>query len=213
MINGPAICAVNSSSISITDIISGRSFLVDTGAEESVFPATNTEKKKSCDPNLIAANGSAIATYGKRLISLKVSKTTLFKQKFCIADVTQPILGADFFTGHRLAIDLSNNRLVSLDGGLIVKARPTHSPRPGIHRVHSNNEAILEDFPELLIPTFQENKNSVVHHIATSGPPVQARARRLDNDKLSAPKLNLRNWSDLALFAAHHLLGPHLYIW
>ncbi|GFS23889.1 retrovirus-related Pol polyprotein [Elysia marginata] len=108
--------------------------------------------------------------------------------QFYLADVTQPILGADFFTNHRLAIDLSNKRLVSLDGGLIVNARPTHSPRPGIQKVHSKYEAILEDFPELLTPTFQEHKHGVAHHIPTSGPPVHARARRLDNDKLSAAK-------------------------
>ncbi|GFR90995.1 retrovirus-related Pol polyprotein [Elysia marginata] len=199
LINAPAICAVNSSSISVTDIISGRSFLVDTGAEESIFPATNTDKKKSRGPNLIAANGLAIATYGKRLISLKLSKNTLFKQKFWIADVTQPILGADFFSNHRLAIDLSNKRLVSLDGGLIVNARPTHSPRPGIHKVHSKYEAILEDFPELLTPTFQENKHGVVHHIPTPSPPVHARARRLDNDKLSAAKAEFEELERLGI--------------
>ncbi|KAK3757325.1 hypothetical protein RRG08_014014 [Elysia crispata] len=167
LINASAICAVNSSSISVTDIIS--------------------------------ANGSAIATYGKRPISLKLSKTTLFKQKFWIADVTQPILGADFFTCHRLAIDLSNKRLVSLDGGTIVNARPTHSPRPGIHKVHSKYEAILEDFPELLIPTFRDNKHGVVHHIPTSGPPVHARARRLDNDKLSAAKAEFEELERLGI--------------
>ncbi|KAK3733458.1 hypothetical protein RRG08_019726 [Elysia crispata] len=199
LINAPAICAVNSSSISVTDIISGRSFLVDTGAEESVFPATNSDRKKSRGPNLIAANGSAIATYGKRPISLKLSKTTLFKQKFWIADVTQPILGADFFTCHRLAIDFSNKRLVSLDGGTIVNARPTHSPRPGIHKVHSKYEAILEDFPELLIHTFRDNKHGVVHHIPTSGPPVHARARRLDNDKLSAAKAEFEELERLGI--------------
>ncbi|RUS74455.1 hypothetical protein EGW08_017793 [Elysia chlorotica] len=62
--NAPSICAINSSSISVTDIISGRSFLVDTGAEESVFPASYGDRKKSSGPNLVAANGSAISTYG-----------------------------------------------------------------------------------------------------------------------------------------------------
>ena len=120
-------CFVNSGSISVTDILSGRSFLVDTVAEESVFPASNIDGKMTRGLNLMASNGSTIATYGKRPISLKL-KTTLFTQKFWIADVTQPILGADFFTSHRLAIGLSNKRLVSLDGGTIVNARPTQSP-------------------------------------------------------------------------------------
>ncbi|GFS07115.1 Pol polyprotein [Elysia marginata] len=108
-------------------------------------------------------------------------------------------IGGRFFTSHRLAIDLSNKRLVSLDGGLIVNARPTHSPRPGIHKVHSKYEAILEDFPELLTPTFQENKHDVVHHIPTSGPPVHARARRLDNDKMSAAKAEFEELERLGI--------------
>ncbi|GFS03047.1 Pol polyprotein [Elysia marginata] len=107
--------------------------------------------------------------------------------------------GQIFFTSHRLAIDLSNKRLVSLDGGLIVNARPTHSPRPGIHKVHSKYEAILEDFAELLTPTFKENKHGVVHHIPTSGPPVHARARRLDNDKLSAAKAEFEELERLGI--------------
>ncbi|GFR59050.1 Pol polyprotein [Elysia marginata] len=117
------------------------------------------------------------------------------------ADVTQPILGADFFTTHRLAIDLSNSRLTALDGSTIVRARPTRSqrPHPGIHKIHSRYEAVLEDFLELLVPTFIENKHGIVHHIPTPGPPVHARARRLDHDKLSAAKAEFEELERLGI--------------
>ena len=183
----------------MTDILSGRSFLVDPGAEESVFPASNIDRKMSRGPNLMASNGSTIATYGKRPISLKLNKTTLFTQKFWIVDVTQPILGADFFISHRLAMGFSNKRHVSVNGGTIVNARPMQSPRPGIHKVHSKYEAIFEEFPDLLIPTFKDNKLGVVHHIPTSGPHVHARVRRLDTDKLSAAKAEFEELERLGI--------------
>ena len=165
----------------------------------------------TCGQNLMAANRSTFATYGKRQISVKLNKTTLFTQKFWIAYVTQPILGADFFTSHRLAIDLSNKRLVSLDGGTIVNARPTQSPRPGIHKVHSKYEAIFEEFPELSIPTFKDKKHGVVYHIPTSGPPVHVCVRRLDNDKLSAAKAEFEELKGLGIVHRSSSIGHHLY--
>ncbi|GFR86433.1 Gag-pol polyprotein [Elysia marginata] len=60
----------------VSDLLSGRSFLVDTGAEESVFLASLIDRKKTRGPNLVAANGSAIATYGKRSTLLKLSPAT-----------------------------------------------------------------------------------------------------------------------------------------
>ena len=144
--NATDIYSVNSSSISVTDKISGRSFSVDTGAEEYVFPASKIDRKMTRGPNLMTANGSTIATYGKRPISLKLNKTTLVTQTFWIADVTQPILGVDFFTSNRLGIDRSNKRRVSLDGGTIFKVRPTESPRPGTFKVRGHPQRIPRAF-------------------------------------------------------------------
>ena len=61
----------NISTITVADVLSGRSFLVDTEAEESVFPASIAERKKVRGPSLVAASGSAIPTYGKRRIFQK----------------------------------------------------------------------------------------------------------------------------------------------
>ncbi len=175
--------------IVVSDATSGRNFLVDTGAEESVYPASKQDRHKTKGPNLVAANGTNIATYGKRKLNLSLGKNEKFCQEFWVANVTQPILGADFFSTHRLAIDMANKRLVSLDGNTIIQAHPSRSQQAGIHRVHSRFEAVLEDFPELLVPSFHQNtKHGVVHHIPTTGMPVHARARRLDQEKFSAAK-------------------------
>ena len=51
----------------LNDTVSKRSFLVDTGAEVSVMPATGLETRtQQVGPPLLAANGSKIKTYGKR---------------------------------------------------------------------------------------------------------------------------------------------------
>ena len=51
----------------------GRSYLVDTGADVSVFPASLIDKRtrQKTDP-LVAANGSTINTYGQRTIPLQL---------------------------------------------------------------------------------------------------------------------------------------------
>ena len=123
----------------------------------------------------------------------------LFK-KIWIADVTQPILGADFFTTQRPTINLTNKRLVSLDGGLVIPGRPAHSQAGrGIHKIHSRYEAIVEEFPELLVPSFTKNKHGVLHYIPTTGPPVHARARRLDHEKLTVAKAEFDEMEHLGI--------------
>lgn len=183
----------------VSDLSSGRTFLIDTGAEESVFPANRQDRQRQRGPNLVAANGSNIATYGKRSLTLKLGRNKRLSQEFWLADVTQPILGADFFTSHRLAIDMANKRLIFLDDKSVIQARPSRSQKPGIHKLHSRYEAVLEDFPELLVPSFQSNKHGVVHHIPTKGLPVHARPRRLDQEKLSAAKEEFEDMERLGI--------------
>ena len=49
----------------VLDRNSGRRFLVETGAEVSVIPATNLDSlSNSSTPSLVSANGSSIRTYG-----------------------------------------------------------------------------------------------------------------------------------------------------
>ena len=181
--------------MAVWDRRSGRSFLVDCGAEESVLPASASDKRHQPSPTpLIAANGTLIKTWGKRKSSILLSKGHAFTQEFHLADVTVPILGADFFASNRLAIDMSNKRLISLDD-LNVVASGSASTSPsvcGLHvaRIHSF-DASVDEFPELLVPRFKStdsNKHGVEHYITTEGPPLHARARRLKQDKLEIAK-------------------------
>lgn len=181
--------------MTVWDRRSGRSFLVDCGADESVLPASAADKRhRPSSTPLVAANGTIIETWGKRKSSILLGKGRLFAQEFHLADVTDPILGADFFASHRLAIDMSNKRLVSLDDLNVVATgiTSTSSSVCGLHaaRIHSF-DAIVDEFPELLVPRFKStdsNKHGVEHFITTEGPPLHARARRLKQDMLEIAK-------------------------
>ena len=102
--------------MAVWDRHSGRSFLVDCGADESVFPASASDKRhRAPSAPLVAANGTLIRTWGKRKSSLLLGKGHAFTQEFHVAEVTKPILGTDFFASNRLAIDMSDKHLISLD--------------------------------------------------------------------------------------------------
>ncbi|GFR65672.1 transposon Ty3-G Gag-Pol polyprotein [Elysia marginata] len=108
--------------------LSGRSYLVDTGAEVSVYPASVQERKfQPASSSLTAANGTSIPTWGKRNVSLAIGHKGQYNHEFYLADVTRPILGADFFTKHGIAIDLRGKRLLSLDN-IPILLRETRSP-------------------------------------------------------------------------------------
>jgi hypothetical protein len=74
-------------------------FLVDTGTDVCVFPRTRTNKgARESDYMLYAANGTKIATYGDKLITLNLRLRRSFPWRFIIANVENPIIGMDFFT-------------------------------------------------------------------------------------------------------------------
>ncbi|GFR88953.1 transposon Ty3-I Gag-Pol polyprotein [Elysia marginata] len=112
----------------IRSILAGRSYLVDTGAEVSVYPASVQERKfQPASSSLTAANGTSIPTWGKRNVSLAIGHKGQYNHEFYLADVTRPILGADFFTKHGIAIDLRGKGLLSLDN-IPILLRETRSP-------------------------------------------------------------------------------------
>ncbi|XP_037919513.1 uncharacterized protein K02A2.6-like [Hermetia illucens] len=173
----------------IADKTTNIRYLIDSGAEISVFPRRlirETLKPKSL--RLFAANGSTISTFGEKLICLNHGLRRPYKWIFQIADVARPILGADFLKQHGLLIDVLNKRLIDTTtklGTSCVVKRTTHS---GIFTVHNDSPyyQLLNQFPSITNPSSINKKpaSNVRHFIKTTGPPVAARARRLTPDKL-----------------------------
>ena len=183
----------NNNTFSVINRRTGQSYLIDTGADVSVYPASAQDRKTN-PPSapLSAANGTSIKTWGKRNITLEISSKKLYTHEFYLADVTRPILGADFFIAHSLIIDLKGKRLLSLDNtSTFLRNSNAELSVAGLSSLpHNAYSDLLQQFPELLTPHFDSNinKHGVEHHIITHGPPVHARARRLNPEKLAAAK-------------------------
>ena len=185
----------------VNDRRTGRKYLVDLGAAVSIFPASPEDRRRLSpdDTTLSAANGSAIRSYGKRTVPLVLGKASRsFLPEFIVADVTHPILGADFFERERLGIDLWRRRLWDLDrsdwawsGGVTPDGAETIVC--SVHSTESNNcsfRAILDEFPDIQSSDFHSeiNKHGIQHYVLTSGPPLHSCARRLDEAKLASAK-------------------------
>lgn len=188
----------------VCDRHSGRRFLVDTGAEISVLPPTGLDTRSGKKgPLLTAANNSSIKTYGTRTIPLHFNSRH-FKWTFTIADVSQPLLGADFLREHSLLVDVKGRRLVSSSTFESISLRHADWPAPRLGSVtFSDNKyaKVLADFPDIITPQFHSTmpKHGVAHHIPTTGPPLHARARRLPPDKLKQAKEEFRKMEEMGI--------------
>lgn len=189
----------------------GLRFLVDTGADVSVVPATDDERRQESSLHLSAINHSSIKTYGTRLLDIDLNLGRSFKYHFIRADVGNPVLGADFLDDFGLVVDLKQRRLIDstthtsstslssitlLDAsshcatGSFAKGDIVAGLRIAIDGVDTAVASVLRKYPEILNPNFKTKdvRHSVLHHIQTVGPPVSARPRRLPAHKFKAVK-------------------------
>ena len=179
-------------------------FLVDTGAELSVLPATSVDtRNKLPGPSLLAANGTTIKTYGTRTLFLKFAAKT-YQWRFTVAEVSRPLLGADFLRSNSLLVDLKGKRLVDAETYHSVPLTTSRTAAPRLSTISTSSnqyDALLAEFPTITTPIFTSSsvKHKIEHFIPTKGPPVHARARRLPPDKLAAAKAEFDNMEDMGL--------------
>ncbi|KII69359.1 hypothetical protein RF11_09784 [Thelohanellus kitauei] len=104
--------AINKGSLLyLNDNISGRRFLVYTGAEISVIPASREDRlHPNQNASLTAVNGTRIRAYRER--TLKIHFGRMFQLPFITADVDRSIIGADFLKSFNLMVDLRGKSLV-----------------------------------------------------------------------------------------------------
>ena len=87
-------------------------FLVDTGSEVCIIPPSKDERKNRQNPfGLLTANNSPIVIYGTRSLTLNLGLRRTFRWVFMIANVRNPILGADFLGHYSLIVDMHSTRL------------------------------------------------------------------------------------------------------
>ncbi|KFD51305.1 hypothetical protein M513_07905 [Trichuris suis] len=179
------------------DGASNVSFLVDTGSEVSVLPRASQQhsRRRFRGPLfLVAANGAQIATYGTRTINIDLGFEKPLQWSFLIADVRQPILGADFFRHFNLLVDVKRKQLINAQTYAVAPGTPLRSTATcytcALRPLNSKSHSILSRYPTLITCTTTDGpiRHSVQHRIVTFGPPVFSRPRRLPPEKLQVAK-------------------------
>lgn len=183
--------------------LSGRGFLVDTGADVSIISVSTTNRKNPVDLKLYAANNSKINTYGKMRVTLDLELRRPLTWNFCVADLPFAIIGADLIEHYRFLVNLHDRVLIDSVTMMSSKSKVFMTPVLKISLVGNapNFSRIFAEFPEVsgIVQDRAFMSRAVNHHIVTTGPPVTERARRLPPDKLKIAKAEFRRMMELGL--------------
>ncbi|GFV37638.1 retrovirus-related Pol polyprotein from transposon 17.6 [Trichonephila clavipes] len=115
VIAGMAELSKHTSRLFLLDRKSGQKFLIDSGSEICVIPPSPTmNKSPQSNFSLFAANNTKIPAYGMVRKELNLGLRRPFIWNFIIADVSSPIIGADFLKHFNLLIDLKKKDLSNL---------------------------------------------------------------------------------------------------
>lgn len=187
----------------VTDRLSGQRYLVDTGAAVSVVPTRSSDTASDkYGLQLCAANGAPIRTFGHRTVALLLHGQH-YEWNFFVADVDQPLLGADFLCHFGLLVDVRHKRLFNIDEltSLPLSVVTVVTSSLGSISLDSPFASLLAEFPSITTPTFSAKtiKHGVEHFIPTTGPPVHSRFRRLKPDMLKFAKEEFSNMEAMGI--------------
>lgn len=181
--------------LQVRDKITKKNFLVDTGADVSVLPLNEkTPNMKSTSTQLYAANGAPIKVLGEKRILLDLGLQSKFEWPFLIADVTVPIIGADFIRYYDLLIDLRRNRLI--DSTSQSSSTTISSAQINAAEIKTSEFTdLINEFADVtkLSQYGTVTKSTIFHRIETTGQPVFSRPRRLSPEKLAAARAEFEN--------------------
>jgi hypothetical protein len=175
----------------LTDSLSGTRFLVDTGAAVSVLPYTGTRSVPATQegPSLSGADGATIKSWGKIYRSVSFGGRRFEDVPFVHAAVNKPILGADFFSQHKLLVDTAGNRVLDA-ATLLPLGEPASGKNTGLiaalSAVPPPVRTLFAEFPSVVGDGSDSPRplHGVQHTVETKGRPLFAKSRRLDPDKL-----------------------------
>ncbi|GFW50562.1 retrovirus-related Pol polyprotein from transposon 17.6 [Trichonephila clavipes] len=123
----------HTSRLFLLDRKSGQKFLIDSGSEICVIPPSPTmNKSPQSNFSLFAANNTKIPAYGMVRKELNLGLRRPFIWTFITADVSSPIIGADFLKHFNLLIDLKKKRLVDVETSLFTPCVFSNIVQPSI---------------------------------------------------------------------------------
>ena len=178
----------------VTDKQNKCNYLIDKGAAVSVSPRSCANGTADTDSSpLVAANNSTITFYGTCKRTVDVGLKSEYPWTFIVADIKQPISGADFLIHHNLLVDSQGRCLRDMRTGFALQATLSLIKPLSLNCIDSiRNEytELLNQFPELTGPTAKGEtvKHGMTHKIVAKGHPVFERPRRLAPDKLVTKK-------------------------
>ena len=181
-------------------------WLIDGGAVLSIMPPTAAQRLKGPTSNhLQAANGTRIKCYGVNTVQIHLSDRRI-NFPITVADVKQNILGADFLAHSYLAPNHRDGTLIDLKNMSVLRADFARNDEPirvnHISQANSPYYKLLDSkYPNLSNPSFRvkDVDHGVHHYIPTDGQPVQARARKLDPEKLAVAKAEIDKLVELGV--------------
>ncbi len=114
---------------------------------------------------------------------------------FTVADVTRPLLGADFLHSKALLVDLQGRRLVDAATFLSVPLSPTTAPAPHLNAISISTDQFdmhLAEFPNITTPNFTQApcRHGVEHHVRVTKCSGQLSLR--PEEKNSYPNIHTR---------------------
>ena len=95
----------------VQDLLSGRDFLVDSGASVSVFPGPRSSSVDGI--KLLTADGLSMFCSNSRLVPLRFScgsGSKVYTWNFQLAPVSMPLLGADLLSHFNLLVDIRGRK-------------------------------------------------------------------------------------------------------
>lgn len=189
---------LNSRRLFVTDKNSRLKFLIDTGAEVSVFPVKKFKgEKEKCDVFLSAANGTSIRTFGYRNFNIDLGFRTNFTFPFILANINIPIIGANFLEKFGILVDIKNRKLINSSNEVISAA---HLGFSNIFSLKLNNidgkwSTLLSKYPSVICePDYRKIvTHNTVHKLETTGFLPFSKPRRLDPIKFGIAKREFDN--------------------
>ncbi|XP_029162610.1 uncharacterized protein LOC114934135 [Nylanderia fulva] len=111
---------------------------------------------------LLAANGTPIFTYETENMTLNFGLRQAFAWRFVIADVSRPIIGADFLAHYGLLVDLRNSRLVDQLTSLTTRGRCVQCDVPQVKTITGKTpyHRLLKEYADITKPGGQIKKTA-----------------------------------------------------
>jgi len=158
-------------------------FLVDTGSVLSVLPRSYLPNCNKSLFSLVAANGSVVDTFGLKKLDIRLDGfDSIFSWEFTVAEVTRPILGADFLSHFGFLVNCAKKCL---------QRSTTVSSIDFVLDEANFKDFVCEKFPNVLSRSKDFVSVIPVSHAITTipGAPVSTRRRELSQERrLAAEK-------------------------